>query len=118
MNYNMLQGMKWDYSHYAQTYGKYKRHDTTTWMMLKAKVGANREYFASIKQTDNEQNPLVLHMGGVVGSMCNTLNSSVQGPIIYQEKKKEFIIKESHLKEMTPLEIYNKYKSSQATTIW
>lgn len=122
MSYRMLQMLKWSPNDYFNTYKHFKRQDTTTWMMIRNKYNntfnnnyAKVNYVAGIVPPQNN-NPLVIHMGGVLGSMCNALEfNNIRS---YSEIKSKLDKKELELKDMTHQEIYNKYKMIPSVRNW
>lgn len=116
-NFSQLCNLEWPLAGLLNTYNRFKRHDTTSWELIKRKYNyLPTRYVAGIIPVNNE-NPLVLHMGEVLGtSMCNVLTQS--GPKEYSKEKQKFKIKELELKNLSALEIYNKYKMLDKATIW
>lgn len=117
MSYDQLCKMEWPTPALLNTYKQYKRHDSVSWGLLRAKFkGVPTRYVGAVIPQDPE-NPLVLHMGEVLKtSMCNVLTQ--QGPREYARQKHNFEIKELQLKDMSAKEIYDKYKHLKSATEW
>jgi hypothetical protein len=116
-NFSQLCKLKWPIEGLLNTYGKFKRQDTTSWALIKKKFNmVPTRYVAGVIPPDKE-NPLVLHMGEVLKcSMCNVLNNL--GSKVYNREKHNFSLKELELKDMSAKEIYDKYKMLDSATIW
>ncbi|MCK5020397.1 MAG: hypothetical protein KAS32_25400 [Candidatus Peribacteraceae bacterium] len=116
MSEKMLPKLYWSIDDLKHTHGCFKKHDTTSWMTIKRKLGQNDPYVAGVVPRE-ESNPMVLHMGGVVGSMCNILqNTQTRGT--YNKQRVNLFAKEIELENMSALEIYNKYKDLRQVTTW
>jgi len=115
MNYEQLCKTKWESKHFYNVYNRFKRHDTVSWCRINDKRLKFTNYVAGIKPpTDN---PLVLHMGGVLEcSMCLSLED--KKPMDYKRAKPNFLIKELVLANLSSIDIYNKYKSFKLATDW
>ena len=105
----LMMNSLWTHKVISNSYGHYKRHDTSTWFAIKQKHGAIK-YNAAIKADQ----PLVLHLGGVIGSICNVLTSKKD----YNELSKDMKIREETLKELTVEEIFEKFKNNPNTFNW
>ena len=115
MNYEQLCKTEWESKYFANTYKQFKRHDITSWFRIKDKYKRFINFVSGIKSPDDK--PLVLHIGEVLKcSMCNVLTK--KGPSEYKRVKSEFLLKELDLVNMSAKEIYNKFKSLKAATIW
>lgn len=117
MSYNQLCNLEWPTKGLLNTYCQFKRHDTTSWALIRNKYNLKPvRYVAGVIPPDPD-NPLALHMGEVLGtSMCNVLTR--QGPKAYNREKHNFSLKELELKDMSAKEIYDKYKHLKSATEW
>ncbi|MCK5018186.1 MAG: hypothetical protein KAS32_14110 [Candidatus Peribacteraceae bacterium] len=116
MSEKMLPKLYWSIKDLKNTHDQFKRHDTTSWQSIKSKLGPSDPYVAGVVPI-NEEDPMVLHMGGIVGSMCNILNNKVTRNT-YLVKRNELFPKESELESLSALEIYNKFKTTRQVTVW
>lgn len=105
----MMMNSLWNYRMISDTHNQFKKHDTSTWFAIKKKHGAIK-YTAAIKA----EQPLVLHLGGVIGSICNVLTSKQN----YDEKRVVMNLKEETLKNLSILEIFEKYKNNENAYNW
>jgi hypothetical protein len=103
-DYNQLLKLKWDFITMSKCYKKFKRHDTETWNMIKMKNG-NINYVGCVKTED----PIALHMGGITGSVCNTLNDKT-----FNVKQKEIKESDEQFKNISLHDIMNKYKDRRS----
>lgn len=102
MTFNMLSSMNLNNEDVLSTYNRFKHHDSTIWNRIK-KDNGNLNYCAAIiHKTD----PYVLHLGGIVGSLCNNLTNFTYSEI----KKKELMCNEERFKDMTINEIFEEFK--------
>lgn len=103
MNHKMLNKLKWEERHYKLIHNKFKGHDFITWnYIINKKI---LSYVGGIKS----DYPLVLHLGGIFGSLCNKLNN--------KEEIKDIVNKDDILKNISIDEIEKLYKNDK-TTKW
>jgi len=115
MNFKQLQQLKWNDSDLLHTYKQFKRHDTTTWNMIKSKLGG-KNYVAAV--IPPEDNPLIIHLGGLgIGSICNNLQHP-KGPQQYLNVKSQMESKDREFTKMNANQIFDKFKNSNAVTNW
>ena len=108
-NFSQLCKLEWPISGFLNTYKRFKRQDTTSWFLIKKKYNMVPTRYVAGVIPPEKYNPLVLHIGETLKcSMCNVLNN--QGPAVYNREKHNFSLKELELKDMTAIEIYDKYK--------
>ena len=95
-----FQKTKPEISDILQTKGYFKKHDSTLWTKFKRKA-EGKHYVATITPHPSDY-PLALHLGGIVGSMCNSLikNSYYDNKFLEQEKE---------IENMTISDIISKY---------
>jgi len=105
MTYNMLNKVLWKDMDLKYTFNVDKRHDSTTWRLIFDKYGVCR-YNAAINPPD-EDNPLVLHLGGRIGSICNKL---VKHEYKGQIKEQLLISEEKEISNLSVNELWAKYK--------
>jgi len=74
MDYGMLNKVKWSNKELQYIYQKNKRHDSTTWKLITHKYGDIIFNAGVISPYPQEENPLIIHAGGYIGSICNKLN--------------------------------------------
>lgn len=94
----------------AKTMGIFKRHDTTMWNRFQENTRKNN-YVTTISPDPSDW-PLIIHMGGIVGSMCNSLMKKEYN----DETQDQFMIREEQLLNMEPSEMIQKYKDK--TSRW
>jgi hypothetical protein len=111
MNINMLKKLIWTTKELKYVYKINKKHDSTTWKLIYEKYKLAITNGSIISPDKN--NPLVIHLGGRIGSICNKLTRDE-----YKGKIKEDLIKEEDLniKDYTVDELWNKYKDT--SNIW
>ncbi len=103
MTYEMLELLKWNYYHFSETFNVNKRHDTGTWSIIQKEKGKINYVTAIIPPNDER---LLIHLGGEVGSLCNKLQSNQ-----YNEEFKKYLKeKEKELAKMNVYQIFEKYK--------
>ena len=112
-DYNMLNKLAWGPDDFKQTKNKFKHHDTTTWNKIKRNMG-NSNYNAAV--IGPKDHPLVLHLGGFVGSACNILTR--YGEVGYDKRKKELEELERIHKQMTVDEMYETYRTKEKAWRW
>lgn len=104
MNYETFNNINWEPQEFVNIFkNHYKKHDTTMWAKLIHRYKGN-PYVLGVIPPDPE-NPLVLHLGGVTGSLCNVLVSKRYGDDVelrYQADKQ--------LEKHTHRELFEKYK--------
>ena len=105
MTTQMLAKHVWGISEVNQTYKRFKRHDTTMWNTIRRLRGASTKYVTGVIPPDPEQ-PLVLHLGSVVGSMCNQLTTGQYN----EDMKSRHEVNDDSIKNMTHAELFEKYK--------
>jgi hypothetical protein len=107
MGADMISKHRWGIPEVLNTHNKFKKHDTTMWEVINRQFSSNKVRFVSAVIPPNpEENPLVIHLGPIVGSMCNTLTNNT-----YSEKKKMFEESELELiKNYSVSELFEKYK--------
>lgn len=92
MTQEMLLKQNWGSEQVLKTYKCFKKHDTTMWETIYKMFGQHRvNYVMGI--VPPEEHPLVLHLGPVIGSMCNSLSTDIykHKKDIFKEKEKELI---------------------------
>lgn len=104
MSDRMLDSVRWADDDILKVYGKYKQHDTITWALIRKKQN-NAPYVCGVQFENEEKNPPLLHIGGKLGSICNSLTNNS-----YKNQKQQFEIKESELANMTISEILKRYR--------
>ncbi len=114
MSYEQLLKLQWGYDQLKNTYNSFKKHDTTTWNMIKEKNG-NIRYVGARAAPKPKSNPLVIHLGGIVGSICNALTKKDRD---YNKLKPEFILKEKDIENMNCNDIFDKYKENSNCYNW
>ena len=101
MNYDMLKEIKWTNEEMALVYEKCKQSDSLTWEKLRHKY-PEMNYLAAVIPPDNNE-PLVEHFGGLLGSVCISVTNS-----IYDESvKTEYANNELQYENMSIQEIFN-----------
>jgi len=105
MSHRMLNMIKWTDADILKVYGKFKMHDVITWRNIKSRQGSNSLYVAGIMPINSKENPLVIHMGGKVGSVCNALTNRKYGELKQRQK-----IKEEELLNISAIDIFNSHK--------
>lgn len=108
MNNSMLKHLRWNSKDLIKTYNKFKQHDSITWKKLTLEHG-NVNYVCGVIPNEPEKNPLIIHMGPVIGSMCNSLNSGKynKDKNSFEEKEREIISLED---DITKLFFKNKHR--------
>lgn len=77
MTRKMLLRHEWENIDIASTYGKFKKHDSKTWEIINRRNRGHRiNYVARVIHPNPKEKPLLLHLGGIVGSMCNSLTKN------------------------------------------
>ena len=115
MDYEMLLKNFWPSEYFDRVRGRYKRHDSTTWIKLKEKT---KECFV-VSVTPSRENPLVMHMGGIFGSMCIPLDfNNGKGELNYKSKISEMTNNEQILDKMSVSDIINMYKNDSKVLMW
>jgi hypothetical protein len=104
MDNAMLEKLRWSDADILKVFGKFKQHDTISWSLIRAKQNSS-PYVAGIEINNEEQNPVLVHMGGKFGSICNSLTNNK-----YNVEKKSFDVKESELEKMTIEQILHQYR--------
>lgn len=110
MNSDMIKKhiKRWTPIEVAKTYKIFKKHDSTMWESI-AKVLRGRATSYLIRVVSpNDNYPLVLHLGPVVGSMCKSLMSKN-----YIHEKHTFDATELELKDMSVDEIIEKFNKDK-----
>ena len=113
MTYNMLLDLKWTNSELASMYGKFKGHDSTTWLKLNKMNGDDVPYVAAVFPKNMEENPLVEHLGSsndIAGSICNSLTSG-------NYHKTKIILKEKD-KQLENLSVSEIWKNNKDKGVW
>lgn len=103
MNFKMLSSLKWNLNELIQTKNKFKMHDVITWKKIKKEQGSTA-HVAGICPINPDKNPLVLHLGSKLGSICNSLTSNNYNQIKQQSK-----LKEEELKNISVSDLFEKY---------
>lgn len=111
MTHNMLSLFEWSPEWIMKTYNRFKQHDTLAWALIRSKHGVNAKYVAGVIPPNEEENPLVIHLGGKAGSICNALTAGE-----YQNVKGEFNIREKDWKNLSAKKLFQKYK--HIANIW
>jgi hypothetical protein len=111
MSYNMLQRLKWDTNELIKVYNKFKGHDINTWDKL-SKENRGHPYVATVVPDNMDENPLVIHLGNEVGSICNSLNRKDSN---YDSERLENIKKDEAYLNMSIDEIW---KNNKDKGIW
>lgn len=101
--YDGLMKLKWNISTLAKTFCRHKKQDSETWIKIRRELGTVN-YVGAVR---SPKEPLALHLGSLVGSICNKLVDKK-----YDKFVEEFLKKESSLSNLTVEEIYEKCKDS------
>lgn len=104
MNLEMLRQLRWSSQDICQTFKKSKKHDSISWSKIKKEYG-NINYVAAVIPPKEAENPLVLHLGSNIGSICNSLTMKK-----YNTQKNEFKEKEKRFEGKSVSEIFNHHK--------
>jgi len=114
MTYDMLQSMRWNHSDLALTFKHFKKHDTTTWNKIRKKIGPHDKfkYVCGVMLPD-DKDPVVLHLGGQIGSICNS-ESRVSSN--YERDRKDFFEREKYMESIPINELFESYKNK--CNIW
>ena len=67
--YDGLMKLKWDIQTLAKTFCKFKKQDSETWIKIRREHGIVN-YVGAV---ESPKRPLALHLGPMVGSICNKL---------------------------------------------
>jgi len=105
MTYNMLNKVMWDDRDLKYTFNVDKRHDSTTWRLIHDKNGICKYNAAVVPPS--EDNPLVLHLGGRIGSICNQL---VKGKYNGDVKKGITDMEDHEIEGLSVDDLWTKYK--------
>lgn len=107
MTRKMLPKLLWEMKDVAVTYGRFKKHDSTAWgVICKRNSGKRLKYVARVVPPDVLNYPLALHLGGVVGSMCNSLTSNS-----FTENSEKFQQSDDDIKNLSVDELISRYKN-------
>jgi len=106
MAQKMLPKLVWNPDDILSVYKRFKRHDSMTWRLINRKTRGNRIMYVMRIKPPTMDNPFILHLGGVFGSFCNSLNKKK----FNDEVRQEFKHHDEEVKDMTPEEIFEKYK--------
>lgn len=107
MNDNMIKKHmnRWTYLEISETYSKFKRHDSTMWnSIIKSTKSMNPISYLIRVVPSYKEFPLVLHLGGKIGSICNSLTEKR-----FNKSKVEFEKNEKEIKNMSVTEIIKKF---------
>lgn len=109
MNESMMkkQLCRWTSIEVAQTHKLYKRHDSTMWRSIIKTTGVGSSYFIRVIAPDPKY-PLVLHLGSVFGSMCNSLMKEQ-----YKREQIKFEADEQQLKNLDVSQIIEKFNKDK-----
>ncbi len=109
MDYNMLTMLEWSYHDLANTYNSFKKHDSTTWTKIRAKIGVGDDlkYVCAIELPIGH-GPLVLHLGSKIGSICNSETNSRS----YANERSSFFKRESNFMNLSVKELFEQNKHS------
>ena len=110
MNQNMLNKHVWIQNVAVSSYGNHRGDDIAIWRAIDKFNGKQTQYVAGI--TALKEKPLVLHMGSVLGSMCNFR------PQEYVSQKDTQAEADEILSELSVSEIIEKYKYDKQCTTW
>ena len=103
MNRRMLQKHVWNEKDIASVYGRFKKHDSMSWNVINRKNhGARINYVLRVMPIKDKT--LLIHLGGLVGSMCNSLAKHT-----FDADKQQFQIRDEDVKNMTIEELFDKY---------
>ncbi len=104
MDNNMLKRVRWANEDILKVFGKFKQHDTITWALIRRNQRA-APYVCGVTIDEEPEKPVLLHMGGRVGSICNSLTNNR-----YTRERMQFELKEEELASMSVNEIIEKYR--------
>ena len=110
MNYNMLSMLEWTHHDLAKTYNSFKKHDSTTWIKIREKIGSDDylKYVCAI-ELPRGHDPLVLHLGSKIGSICNSETDSTRS---YAKEGSSFLRKELNFMNLSVKELFEQNKHS------
>jgi hypothetical protein len=110
MNFEMINKLHWKNANYLNTYNSFKKHDTTTWSIIREKLGQNNDlkYVCGVIPPHEESNPLVIHLGSQFGSICNSEEYKDRN---YNALKPTFLKKEQEILNSSASEIFELFKT-------
>jgi hypothetical protein len=110
MNERITKKHVWTKNIAVESYSKTRGDDVSIWRAIDKTNGKKTQYVDGV--TAPKDNPLVIHMGPVLGSMCNLT------PNQYKKEKDQYDMIDEEISQMTIEEIIEKYKYENKCIKW